>query len=88
MPVSGQVEVKYHRLEQAPSRGHEASPQSGLDVGYKLRSSRKELCGLSVRAQAPLQGAFVEAGSVSLPRVVRMALNIDELKEITTLWGP
>ena len=38
-------------MEQAPSRGHEASSQSGLDVGYKLRSSSSEPRGLSVRAQ-------------------------------------
>ena len=39
-------------MEQAPSRGHEASPQSGLGVGWKLCSSSKKLRGLSVRAQA------------------------------------
>ena len=39
-------------MEQAPSRGHEASPQSGLDVGCKLCSSSKKLRGLSARAQA------------------------------------
>ena len=39
-------------MEQAPSRGHEASPQSGLGVGCKLCSSSKKLRGLSVRAQA------------------------------------
>ena len=39
-------------MEQAPSRGHEASPQSGLGVGCKLCSSNKKLRGLSVRAQA------------------------------------
>ena len=38
-------------MEQAPSRGHEASPQSGLGVGCKLCSSRKKLRGLGVRAQ-------------------------------------
>ena len=47
--------VKNHSpgyMEQAPSRGHEASPQSGLGVGYKLFSSSKKLRGLSARAQA------------------------------------
>ena len=39
-------------MEQAPSRGHEASPQSGLEEGYNLCSSSKEFRGLSVRAQA------------------------------------
>ena len=39
-------------MKQAPSRGHEASPQSGLAVGCKLCSCRKKLRGLSVRAQA------------------------------------
>ena len=39
-------------MEQAPSRGHEASPQSGLGVGCKRCSSSKKLRGLGVRAQA------------------------------------
>ena len=40
-------------MEQASSRGHEASLQSGVDVGCKLRpSSKTKLRGLSVRAQA------------------------------------
>ena len=39
-------------MEQAPSRGHEASPQSGLGVGCKWCSSSKKLRGLGVRAQA------------------------------------
>ena len=39
-------------MEQTPSRGHEASPQSGLGVGFKLCSSSKKLRGPSVRAQA------------------------------------
>ena len=30
-------------MEQAPIRGHEASPQSGLGVGCELFSSRKKL---------------------------------------------
>ena len=38
--------------EQAPSRGHEASPQNGLGVGCKLCSSSKKLRRLGVRAQA------------------------------------
>ena len=38
-------------MEQAPSRGNEASPQNGLGVGRKLFSSSKKLRGLSVRAQ-------------------------------------
>ena len=37
-------------MEQVPSRGHEASPQSGLGVGCKLHSSSKKLRGLGVRA--------------------------------------
>ena len=44
-------------MEHAPSsnaasRGHEASLQSGLDVGCKLYSSSKKLRGLNLRAQA------------------------------------
>ena len=39
-------------MGQAPSKGHGASPQSGLGVGCKLCSSSKKLRGLSVRAQA------------------------------------
>ena len=39
-------------IEQAPSRGYEASPQSGLGVRLKLCSSSKKLRGLSARAQA------------------------------------
>ena len=39
-------------MERAPSRGHEASPQSGLGVGCKLCSSSTKLHGLSARAQA------------------------------------
>ena len=40
-------------MEEASSRGHEASPQSGLSVGCKLcSSSKKQLRGLSARAQA------------------------------------
>ena len=38
-------------MEQAPSRGHEASPQSGLGVGCKRCSSSKKLRGLGVYAQ-------------------------------------
>ena len=37
--------------EQAPSRGHKASPQSGLDMGFKRCSSSKELRGLIASAQ-------------------------------------
>ena len=37
-------------MEQAPSRGHEASPQSVLGVGCKLCSSSKKLRGLSALA--------------------------------------
>jgi len=52
-PVSSQVTNYYPGyMEQAPSRGHGASPQSGLGVGCKLCSSSKELRGLSVGAQA------------------------------------
>jgi hypothetical protein len=39
-------------MDQAPSRGHGASPQSGLGVSCKLCSSSKKLRGLGVRAQA------------------------------------
>jgi len=39
-------------MEQAPSRGHKASPQSGLGVGCKRCFSSKELRWLSVRANA------------------------------------
>ena len=39
-------------IEQAPSRGHGASPQSLLGVGWKLFSRSKILRWLSVRAQA------------------------------------
>ena len=55
-------------MEQASSRGHEASPQSGLGVGCKLYSSSKKLRGLGVRAQAwrisisfsfPVAGVFL-----------------------------
>ena len=31
-------------MEQAPSRGHEASPQSGLRMGFNLCSSSKKNC--------------------------------------------
>ena len=37
---------------RAPSRGHQASPQSGLGVGCKHCSRSKKLRGLSARAQA------------------------------------
>ena len=37
-------------MEQAPSRGHEASPQSRMGAGCKLCSSSKQLRGLSIRA--------------------------------------
>ena len=39
-------------MEQAPSRGHEASPKSGLGAGCRLSPSSKKLHGLGVRAQA------------------------------------
>ena len=39
-------------MEQAPSRGHEASPEIGLSAGCRLCSSKKKLRGLSVIAQA------------------------------------
>jgi len=39
-------------MGQAPSRDHEANPQSGLGVGCKVFSSSKKLRGVSVRAQA------------------------------------
>ena len=37
-------------MEQAPSRGHEASSQIGRGVGCKRCSSRKKLLGLGARA--------------------------------------
>ena len=39
-------------MEQASSRGHEASPQSGLSVGCKRCSSSIKLRGMGARAQA------------------------------------
>ena len=39
-------------MEQASSRGHEASPQGGLGVGCKLCFSSKKLRELNVRVQA------------------------------------
>ena len=39
-------------MEQAPSRGHEASPQNGLGAGCKLCSSNGKLRAQNVRAQA------------------------------------
>ena len=39
-------------IEQAPSRGHEASPQSGLGAGCMLFSNSKKLRGLGAHAQA------------------------------------
>ena len=41
-------------MGQAPSRGHEASPQSGLGVGCRQCPSSNELRGLSARAQGCL----------------------------------
>jgi hypothetical protein len=52
---AGQWSVKNYSpgfMEQAPSRGYEASPQSGLGVGCKLCSSSQKLRGLSVRVKA------------------------------------
>ena len=43
-------------IEQAPRRGHEASPQSGLVLGCMLCSSSKKLRGLGVRTQARSTG--------------------------------
>ena len=40
-------------MEQAPSRGHEASPQSELGVGCKLCSSSKKLRELRVHEETP-----------------------------------
>ena len=42
-------------MEQAPSRSHEASPQSGLGVGYELRVCvcGKSLNGIATRAPPP-----------------------------------
>ena len=51
----GKSQVRNYSPEytgQAPSRGHEASPQSGLGVGCMLCSSSKKLRGLGVSAQA------------------------------------
>ena len=53
--VESPSQVQIHspgNMEQASSRGHEASPQSGLGVGCKRCSSSIKLRGLSVRAQA------------------------------------
>ena len=51
--ITGQVkDYSPGYMEQAPSRGHEASPQSGLGVSCKLCTSSKKLRELSVRAQA------------------------------------
>jgi len=64
-------------MEQVPSRGHEASPQSGLGVGCKRRSSSKKLNGLSVRAQARRIGISLSFSVVGVssflspPRVAR-----------------
>ena len=43
-------------MEQAPSRGHNSSPQGRLGLGWKLCSSSKKLRGLSLRAQARRMG--------------------------------
>ena len=64
-------------MEQAPSRGHEASPQSGLGVGCKRCSSSKKLRGLGVRAQARRIGTSLSHSMLRffsrscLPRVAR-----------------
>ena len=50
---TSQVKVKDNSpgyMKQAPSRGHEASPQNGLGMGCRLCSSSKKLRGLGVRA--------------------------------------
>ena len=44
--------VSLGNMEQAPRRGHEARPQSGLVMDCKRFSSSKKLHGLDVRAQA------------------------------------
>ena len=44
-------------MEQAPSRGHEASPQSRLGVGCKWCSSRKKLRGLSVPCEISIENS-------------------------------
>ena len=51
----GSSQVKNYspeNMEQAPSRGHEASPQSGLDGGCKRRFSSSKPHELIVRVQA------------------------------------
>ena len=53
-------------MERAPSRGHEASPQSGLGVGCRLFSSSKKLRGLSVRAQARRIGTYLSFSVVGV----------------------
>ena len=63
-------------MEQAPSRSHEASLQSGLGVGCKLYSSSKNLYGLSLRAQArgisiSLSFSVLGFPRSCLPRVAR-----------------
>ena len=58
-------------MEQAPSRGHEASPQSGLGVGCKLCSISKKLRNVAKILISDLwwcRPTFVETEDVSLPR--------------------
>ena len=64
-------------MEQAPSRGHGANPQSGLGVGCKLCPSSEGLRGLSVHAQARSIGislSFIAAGSPSLLKPAHNAM--------------
>ena len=76
-------------MEQAPSRGHEASPQIGLGVGCKLCSSRKKLSGLGVRAQARHISTFFsfsDAGVSSFLSPPRSAMRRGAWKCSTGPW--
>ena len=47
-------------MEQAPSRGHGASPQGGLCVGCKLFSSGRKPRGLSVRESLTFVASYLK----------------------------
>ena len=71
-------------MEQAPSRGHKASPQSGLGVDCKLLSSSKSHVGKVARAQAlrirMSSLSFSVAGVSSFPSPPRSAMRRGEWK--------
>ena len=69
-------------MEQAPSRGHEASPQSGLGVGCKLCSSSKNLRGLYVSAQARRMGISFSFSIVE----VSLFLSLQSKNEQAVPW--